>query len=410
MPESMLPRQMAEERARAVRILLGRPLLDVNAHHDEFHLVARHRDWLVEWFESSCGWHLVVEVSSGFARLAKRGQQRDGTRGVRRTRGSGQLFDRRRYELLCMLCAELASRAMTTIGILASDLTSSRSPNSTGLRLDTTLHRDRVAFVDALKLLESWGILRFEAGDVDAYVNDASANAIVAVDAGRLHRMIATATTPSAIAAATTAEAIERLAREPRYGDAPSDPLLADEEQRLRWTRHSLLRRIVDDPVVYLDDLSPGIRDYLANPAGRRWLRDRVSEAGFELEERAEGLIAIDPDELATDLVFPDAGGTVKQTALLLVDQFVVDGRLVPHERNELVAYVRRLLAGHPNWAKEFRDDAGASRLLNAAIELLGQIGLIVADTTQVRPRPAIARYGVASPGEDQRSNTKEAS
>ena len=52
---------------------------------------------------------------------------------------------------------------------------------------------------------------------------------------------------------------------------------------------------------MHLDELSAAEREYLANPAGRRWLRDRVAEAGFELEERAEGLLAVDPDGLATD-------------------------------------------------------------------------------------------------------------
>jgi uncharacterized protein (TIGR02678 family) len=394
-PESLLPQQLEQERATGVRLLLGRPLLDVESRPEEFRLVARHRDWLVEWFETNCGWHLVVDVTGGFARLAKRGPKPDASRGARRIRGGGHLFDRRRYELLCLLCAELSSRAMTTIGILAGDLTLATALN--GTPLDTAKQRDRVAFVDALKLLASWGVLHFEAGDVDAYVGDAGANAIVAVDTARLHRLIATASTPSAIEASYAAEAIAKLANEPRYGEAPIAPALADEEQRLRWIRHSLLRRLVDDPVLYYEDLSDAVLDYLANPSGRRWLRDRILEAGFELEERAEGLLAVDPDALATDVVFPDSG-TIKQMALLLVDRFVTAGRGEPLTRGELVDHVKGLLAKHANWAKEYRDATGAERLATAAVELLAQFGLVVPEGDAVRPRPAIARYGLATP------------
>jgi uncharacterized protein (TIGR02678 family) len=396
--ESALPAQLAQERGRAVRILLGRPLVDVDVDPDDFRLVARHRDWLVEWFESGCGWQLAVDISGGFARLTKRGSQPDHTRAARRTRGAAQPFDRRRYELLCLLCAELASRAMTTIGILASDLQLATSVHGIAGRLDTSKQRERVAFVDALKLLAGWGVVRFEGGDVDAYVGDASANAIIVVDVARLHRLPATAATPSAVTASTTSEAIDRLTREPRYGEAPEEPALADEEQRLRWTRHSLLRCVIDDPVVYYDDLPQGTRDYLANPSGRRWMRDRLAEVGFELEERAEGLIAVDPEELATDISFPGAGGTIKQTALLLID-CLVSGQLLPRARAELVAHVRGLLDGHPNWAKEYQDRSGADRLLDAATELLAQFRLIVRGAGEIIPRPAIARYGLLPAG-----------
>lgn len=407
MAESALPLQLAQERGRAVRILLGRPLLDVDVDTDDFRLVARHRDWLVEWFESGCGWQLVVDIGGGFARLSKRGSQPDPSRAARRTRGAAQPFDRRRYELLCLLCAELASRAMTTIGILASDLQLATSLHGVESRLDTSKQRERIAFVDALKLLASWGVIRFEGGDVDAYVADANANAIVVVDVARLHRLPATATTPSAVTATGTGDAIHRLAKEPRYGDAPEDPALADEEQRLRWIRHSLLRAIIDDPVVYYEDLPQATRDYLANPSGRRWIRDRVGEVGFELEERAEGLIAIDPDELATDVTFPGTGGTIKQTALLLIDCFV-RAQLLPQQRDALVTYVRGLLDGHPNWAKEYQDGSGADRLLDAAAELLAQLRLVVRGADHIVPRPAIARYGLSLAGKplDQGGST----
>lgn len=400
MAESPLASQLAEERSRGIRLLLGRPFLDVDADRDDFRFVARHRDWLVEWFEMACGWQLVVDVTAGFARLAKRGSRPDASRGPRRIRGSAQPFDRRRYELFCLVCAELTTRAATTIGILAGDIASATA--AIGTRFDSAKQRDRTAFVDALKLLASWGVLRFEGGDIDAYVGDADANAVVAVDTARMHRLPATARAPSSITAPTTAEATEALAAEPRYGAAATDPSGADEEQRLRWTRHSLARRVLDDPAVYLDELSEPERDYIANPSGRRWLRDRIAESGLQLEERAEGFVAVDPDELATDIVFPGTGGTVKQVALLLIDRLVVAGELRDRDRHELVRYVRTLLARHAGWAKEYREGDGPERLADAAITLLEQLRLVVREAESIRPRPALARYAPGEPSTGQ--------
>jgi uncharacterized protein (TIGR02678 family) len=402
--ESALPNELAEERSRAVRLLLGNPFLDVDADQDDFRAVARHRDWLTTWFESTCGWQLVVDVTGGYARLAKRGSRPDPSRGARRVRGAGHPFDRRRYELLCLVCAELASRAITTIGILAGDLASATS-SSGGDRLDTTKQRDRAAFVDTLKHLADRGVVSFDGGDVDAYVGDEHANAIVTVNAARLHRLIASATAPSGIDVTTTAEAVDRLGAEPRYGTVPSEPASADEEQRLRWTRHSLARRILDDPVVHFDELSTAERDYLANPSGRRWIRDRVAEAGFDLEERAEGVLAVDPDVVATDVVFPGSGGTVKQMALLLIDRFVMDGTLRERTPDELTDRVRALLCLHRGWAKEYRDPDGPRRLAEAAVDLLQQLRLVVRREGlegRIRPRPPIARYaaGPANSGQ----------
>ena len=75
--------------------------------------------------------------------------------------------------------------------------------------------------------------------------------------------------------------------------------------------------------MVLLADLSQAEHDYLLHPSGRAWLRQRVAEAGFELEERAEGVLAVDPEAVATDLQFPAPVGNAYQLALLLIDRLV---------------------------------------------------------------------------------------
>ncbi len=400
MPEATLSRELSREEADAIRVLLAHPLLDGTSHRDEFRLVVGCRARLQEWFEETCGWRLVVDVPGGFARLFKRTDRPDETRPPHRTRGAQAPFDRRRYELLCLLCAELSSHPLTTIGLLAEGVASATT-GSGAWRFDSTKQRERAAFVDGLKLLAAWGVVTLSSGDADAFVDSEHANALVAASTSRLHHLLAADTPPSALPTSHTTAAIAALTREPRYGDAPWGAPEVDPEQRLRWTRHSLARGLLDDPAVYFDALSDDQRGYLANPAGRRWLRERAAEAGLVLEERAEGLVAIDEDQIACDELFPAPGSNVKQTALLLIDRFVSRDesgrrRLVERSMVELAAAVRDLLSAHPAWARQYRDEGGPARLAGEAVDLLARLRLAERAGDRVRPLPAIARYAAA--------------
>jgi uncharacterized protein (TIGR02678 family) len=410
----LLTADHASERSFAVRTLLGAPLLLADADPDGFAAVARHRAWLADWFEDSCGWALSVDVPGRWARLSKRSSRPDPTRPARRSRGANLPFDRRRYELLARLCGELASHQVTTIGILAGALAAEAAG-----AFDSSLQRERAAFVDALRLLAAWGVVRFEGGDLDGYVGDRAGNALVLADSARLHRLLAPPTALSRVDAGTTAEAIARLTAEPRYGagvdeaddpsasspgrsDGPGGPDGPGDERRRRRARHSLARRLLDDPALHLDELDDDERAYLASSSGRRWLRDRVADAGLVLEERAEGLLAVDPDALATDQRFPAPASTVRQVALVLVDELVTGsgGSRALSDRTVagLADAVARLLADHPAWAREYQGGDGASHLAAAAVDLLASLRLVVVEGDLVRPRPALARYAVARP------------
>jgi uncharacterized protein (TIGR02678 family) len=395
--ELLLDDHLARERSAAVRSLLAQPLLDADDDPDAFRLVVRHGLWLIEYFELTCGWVLTVDVASGFARLAKRAVVLDVTRPLRRTRGEAAPFDRRRYQLLCLICAELVRHPVTTIGLLASAIAGVAG-------LDTSRYGARAAFVDALRALRSWGALRATSGEVDAFLDNDRANAILAADTARLHRLLVSPTAPSTLPDQLCVdEVIERLLDEPRYGHlVGSDPDELSDEARNRSARHRLGRRLLDDPTVHLDDLSCEERDYLASLSGRRWLRDRVAEAGFELEERSEGLLAVDPEAIATDLRFPAPLGHAYQLALLLADRLVSVGpdgqrhlgRLEPDQlRSEVEDVFRRF----PGWARGQRDEGGPARLGREAINLLVAFGLVRRhpDGTVVA-RPALARYTVA--------------
>ena len=391
MVEIDLADHLSDERSRAVRTLLGRPLLDVDADPGAFGLVARHQGWLVDWFENACGWALVVDVAAGFARLSKRSAGVDASRPLRRTRGSAQPFDRRRYQLLCLVCAELVRHPVTTVGLLARAVVADAG-------LDTSRRSERAAFVDALRALAGWGALRATGGEVDAFLDSDQGNAMLLADTARLHRMISSPTAPSALPEGLEVEdAIAALFAEPRYGEAAYDPDSADSDQRMRWVRHTLARRLLDDPVTHFDDLGPTELDYLASSAGRKWLRDRVAEAGLELEERAEGLLAVDPDAIATDRLFPAPHGNAHQLALLLLDRLArPPGAL---EAADVRREVDAVLDRFPGWARSHREGDGPQRLAEEAIGLLVGFGLAGKDAGgTVTARPALARYRCGEP------------
>ncbi len=397
MAETTLDRTLTDERSVGIRTMLRHPLLDTAYDVDAFRNVVRHRIWLEQWFEDACGWPLVVDVAAGFARLVKRTEQPDATRPLLRTRGTGGPFDRRRYQLLCLVAAELVRHPATTVGLLAAAITAEAG-------FDSSRYGERVAFVDALRALIGWGALRPSAGEVDAYVDDNQSNALLVADTARLHRLLSSATSASALAEDVAVEtAVNALAAEPRYGAAaPAEDGVG--EQRLRWLRHSLARKLLDDPAVHIDDLSAAEAEYAANPAGRRWLRDRMAEAGFELEERIEGFVGVDPDGIATDRLFPAPNGNVYQVALLLVDHFLDDRfgkerRPIARTRVEVESAVDAILDRFPGWARSHRTDGGPARLATDAVALLSELALVrVEPDGTVSGRPAIARYRAGEP------------
>jgi uncharacterized protein (TIGR02678 family) len=398
----VLASDLAAERSRAVRLLLRHPLLDAEAHAEGFREVVRHHDWLVEWFDDTCGWQLVVDIAAGFARLAKRaqGSRVDTSRPLQRPRGARQPYDRRRYQLLCLAAAELVQHPVTTIGLLARAIAADAG-------LDTSRHRERVALVDVLRTLIEWSALRTTAGELDDFVASEEANALLHADTTRLHRLLVTTIAPSSLSDDTTpGAAVVYLGAEPRYGlatDGLSVAVDGDDERRLRRVRHMLGRQLVDDPVIHFDDLGHDELAYLDNPAGRQWLRTRAADAGFELEERADGLLAVDPEALATDLQFPGPHGNAHQLALLLADALLgepsADRRLAELTSTEIEGAVDSVFERFPNWARSQRDAVGRRALAADAIDLLEAFGLARRTPSGgLLGRPAIARYHVGEP------------
>ncbi|MFC3451408.1 TIGR02678 family protein [Amycolatopsis speibonae] len=386
-----------EEVARGIRALLAKPLIGERGSPETFDLIRRRREPIRQWFDYYCGWTLTVEPRLGYARLVKVRAAVDPSRPARRLRSGRAAFDRRRYVLLCVAAAELLTVPVTTIGLLAGRVAHASAADDLVTTFDVASRAERLAFVDVLKLLESYGVLQTADGDTESFVDDVTAKVLFRVDATLLLRMLAAPVGPSQLAvpaddvALRFEELLEAVSHEQRYGlssgrheDTPS----ASDVQRNLWLRHTVFRRLVDDPVLYFAELTAEERAYLGSPTGRQLLRRAAEQGGFVLEERAEGVLLVDVDGLATDEKFPDDGSNAKVAALLLLD--ALDE---PRTTDYLQKATAKLLKRFPRWAKTYRGKDGVRRLTVDALAVLTGFGLVRIEAELVRPLPAAARY-----------------
>ena len=163
-----------------------------------------------------------------------------------------------------------------------------------------------------------------------------------------------------------------------------------------------LTRRLLDDPVVYYDELAEDERAYLV--AQRHNITGRISEAtGLLPELRAEGIAMVDPDDELTDVRMPEQRTDGHVT--LLVAEYLAGRARAP--RAELLAFVRQAAQAHASyWRKGVTDPGAEIELLEVALEKLTALRLIEVDIeatrdgtgTVIRSRPAIARFALAEP------------
>ncbi|MEU2246664.1 TIGR02678 family protein [Streptomyces sp. NPDC019224] len=415
---SKLANQLAsaerEEVARAIRLLLARPLLTEAADPTGFELVRRRRDPLTRWFDYTCGWSLLVEPRRGYARLAKIRAYPDGSRPARRARSGRAPFDRRRYVLLCVTAAELLSMPMTTIGMLADRVVQATAADRALPGFDPVHRPERMAFVDVLKLLEAYDVLRAVDGATEAFVDSAEAKVLYRVDSTLLMRLPAAPVGASRLAVpadevpARFEDLLTGLVRERRYGGAADEETADDthgegattDAQRNLRLRHSVLRRLFDDPVLYRADLTDDELAYATSLTGRQIMRRSAEQAGFLLEERAEGFLLVDPDGIATDVRFPDDTSTARVAALLLLEPLcAAPAGMLPEQLAEAGA---EQLRRFPSWAKAYQSEDGPARLADDALGVLLGAGLAGRARGRVVARPAAYRYRLTdttSPG-----------
>nr|WP_198151622.1 TIGR02678 family protein [Kibdelosporangium sp. MJ126-NF4]CEL17325.1 FIG087842: Hypothetical protein [Kibdelosporangium sp. MJ126-NF4]CTQ91447.1 FIG087842: Hypothetical protein [Kibdelosporangium sp. MJ126-NF4] len=378
---------LAQQR-KAMRAILTRPLLTAGADDEVLRLVRRHATHLQNWLSAETGWRLVVNAES--ARLFKIAPTTaDDTHAA--TDGKGKPpFGRRRYVLLCLALAVLErADAQITLGRLAEGVLAAASePELTAAGMSFTLGKrdERSDLVAAVRLLLMWGVLEKVAGDEDAYLSD-SGDVLYDVRRRVLAAMLTGSRGPSTIAADDLADRLDELAHE---AVADTDDL------RNRALRHRLTRRLLDDPVVYYDELTDDERAYLT---GQRYaITKRIEDAtGLVTEVRAEGIAMVDPEDELTDVWMPEQRTDGHVTLLVAEHLATQDG---PVQLDALRAYVRKMAQEHKSfWRRGVTEPGADAELLTIALAKLRALRLVEtsADDT-VRARPAIGRYKVAAP------------
>ncbi|WP_298132791.1 TIGR02678 family protein [Micropruina sp.] len=409
--QNQLAAQEREEVARAIRGLLRDPWVTQAGDPALYELIRRRHTALVRWFEHFLGWQLTIQSDLGYIRLAKTpGAAVAGgdLRPARRQRSGRAAFDRLRYVLLCVVAAEALDLRLVTIGELAERVTSACATAEALPRFLTDRQDHRRAFVDVLVCLESWGALAVVDGQTQGYAEDAGATVLYRVNPPVLYQLLACPQGPSLVLPddIETATAIERLTDESGYGPdhrasarleagSDRDPSRPTTVQRSRWARHSVLRRLFDDAVVYRDDLTLAEAAYVTSISGRELLRQAADQAGFALEERAEGFLLVDPDRVSGPDAFPSAGAA-SAAGLHLITRLLANGSdgATPAE---LVDHLAELMDATPAWARTYRDPDGPHRLTAEALDLLAGHQLVRWETDRFRARPAAARFREAT-------------
>ena len=381
----VLARQTEDERERALRALLMHPLLAGGS--EEYALVRRHVEYLRDWLARETGWRLHVE--RGFARLYKTpANTGDATRGL-------PDFDRERYALLCLACSVLErGESQITLRRLGEQLLDAAADPELGERgFDFTLesHHHRRALVQVCRFLLGYGVLSRVVGDEETYVNRTGD---VLYDVNR--RVLATLPA-SPRGASLISLAAERLGLEHILAALVEEYVPETTEGRRTALRHRLSRRLLDDPVLYHDELTEEERQYLASQRGPMAAR-LAAAAGLVPELRAEGLALIDEGGELSDRQLP-AVGTLAHATLLLAEHLAEASRDDPqrlHSMHELAAYLRTAADRYGRyWRKEARAPGAEAELAAQAVECLEALNLVRKVQGSVWARPALMRYAV---------------
>ena len=385
-PEVLEGRHAADFQ-RAGRALLKEPLLLAGGPYaDEFRLVRRHAEELREWFDRNTGWPLQVDAES--ARLRRTpGTLADPTHPAREASRAAVPFTRRRYVLLCLALAALErGEAQIALGRLAEQVVmDAADPYLAVAGIDFTLERrdERLDLAAVVRLLLRLGVLRRVAGDEDAYVSG-SGDVLYDVERRVLAGLLAARHGPSMIRAQRFEERLSALTAEAE---------LDSDELRFRAIRWKLTRRLLDDPVLYYDELTDAELVYLTRQ--RSFITARINElTGLVPEVRAEGIAMVDPLDDLTDVRMPESG-THGHVTLLLAEQLAAARG--PVGRAELEQQVRQLAAEHGGfWSKSAREPGAEAELVEQALAKLTALRLVTraADGAAV-PLPALARYAV---------------
>jgi uncharacterized protein (TIGR02678 family) len=366
--------------------------------HSEFAAVRRHAESLKEWFAREAGW--ILHVERDCARLYKRpADLLDPTRGF-------PDYTRRRYVLFCLACAVLERAdpqiTLQVLGERLLALAGEPALASLGFTFTLQLHHERRELVVVCRSLLDLGVLVRVAGDEESYVYHGGEgaehlhDALYDVQRRVLAGVLAAVRGPSTWASDEAPTDIEE-----RLQALVAEHVPDSDEGRRTAIRRGLSRRLLDDPVIYIDSLDANTRAYFVNQRGP--MAARLAEStGLLAEQRVEGLALVDEEGL-TDLSMPAEGTEAHVT--LLVAEFLCEclqsrSEAAPSPITE--SGVVNFIAGTKDrygryWRKSAREPGSERELAQVALERLQKLKLIAISPEEIRPLPALARFKVGT-------------
>lgn len=357
----------------AARFLVRSPLVLAERDPEIFSIIRRHEQLLDRWFTQRFGYRLQVE--SDTVRLMKSSVV-SSRRPLMTATGSPRPFSQREYVVLALtLSAVVAGPNVISLRDLVLEVRSAATDADVPFGEDSI---DRRAVVTVLRWMIEQGAAAELHDRVDRYAVDDEADAVLRIRPDRI-AMLAL----------------------PNLAGAESADVLADRSGRREQSRQWMRSLLLEEPVVYREDLTENEWAELRRRIGEEsnWFDEMF---GVEVESRAEGIAVVDPDSRLTDRRFP-ATGTVGHAALLLIDMLHATGES-SFGRDMLLAATRRLIDQYGSYWSSLTDEPDT--LLDQVIELLADHRLAIIERAQpesdtesdtvrdtVRVLPAAWRY-----------------
>lgn len=356
--------QTPVERRIAARHLVANPLTCLEHDPDMFRLIRRHEVELDRWFTQRLGYRLHLGADT--ARLFKTVVVPE-HRPLRT--GSGRALHHLEYVLLTLAMAStVAGPTVISLRDLVDLIRSAAAEVDIALSADST---ERRALVAALRWMIDHGLAVELHAHVAAYGDDAEADAVLKLRPDRIALLALPAV------------------------DSPGPEALLARTERRENTRQWLRARLVEDPVLYRDDLTEAEWMELRRRLGEeeRYLDEMF---GLVVEARAEGVAAIDPRGDLAGQRFP-TGGTEGHAALLLIGALRSAGGDWWPESAVLTTVASLAVAHARHWSKELVE--APDRLARRAVDLLVEVRLAERrdDPAAVRLLPAAARFAAVS-------------
>jgi len=292
--------------------------------------------------------------------------------------------------LFCLSLAALErADAQISLGRLAEQvLLMARGPTleDTGVEFSLTGREQKSDLVAVVHVLLEWGVLARVAGDEEDYLRQ-TGDVLYDVSRRVLSQLLSVRRGPSTIDAADLEEQISALSAVDSLDGFDATEL------RNRQIRHRLTRRLLDEPVLYFDELDEQETAYLRGQ--RSAIIRRISElTGLSAEVRAEGIAMVDQDDDLTDIKMPDTG-TDGHLTLLLAETLAAEPERV-HTHEELHRRTRELADKHRGyWRKSAREPGAEAALTNSALDRLAALRLVEWTESGARALPALARFAV---------------